>query len=104
MTEFTFNLTKASALLHLMAHPARLRVLELISEREWDVSSLAIAVNIGKSSLSQHLKKLRDAKLVETRRDRQTIIYSCRDESVGKILATLRGLSFTEGEKPPRRM
>jgi len=33
-----------------------LRVLELISEREWDVSSLAIAVNIGKSSLSQHLK------------------------------------------------
>ncbi|WP_037083045.1 ArsR/SmtB family transcription factor [Neorhizobium vignae] len=92
-TEFAFNFIKASALLDLMAHPARLRVLELISEKEWDVGSLAIAVNISQSALSQHLKKLRDAKLVETRRERQTVMYFCREEAVGKILETLRAIT-----------
>jgi DNA-binding transcriptional ArsR family regulator len=88
--DFTFCLEKASALLDLLAHPARLGVLELISDKEWDVNSLATMVNLKQSALSQHLKKLRDAKLVETRRDRQMIMYSCRVEAVRKILQTLR--------------
>jgi DNA-binding transcriptional ArsR family regulator len=101
--DFTFDLRKASVLLDLMAHPARLRVLELITEREWDVNSLATAVNISQPSLSQHLKKLRDAKLVERRRVRQTVMYSCHEEAVGKILETLRVLSLAQGKKRPSR-
>ena len=90
MRRFTFSVTKASDLLNLMSHPARLRVLELICENEWDVNSLATAVNLSQSALSQHLKKLRVGGIVESRRDRQNIVYFCRDEAVGKILQTLR--------------
>jgi DNA-binding transcriptional ArsR family regulator len=82
-----------------MAHPARLRVLQLISEKEWDVGSLAIAVNISQSALSQHLKKLREAMLVKTRRDRQSVMYFCEEEAVARILETLRALSLLEGKK-----
>jgi ArsR family transcriptional regulator, virulence genes transcriptional regulator len=93
--EFTFCVEEASALLGLLAHPARLRVLQLVNDKEWDVNSLAIAVNLKQSALSQHLKKLRDAKLVETRRDRQMILYSCRVATVGKILRILRSSAGT---------
>ncbi|WP_255737306.1 ArsR/SmtB family transcription factor [Neorhizobium galegae] len=75
-----------------MSHPARYQVLEMVSGRELDVKTLVAAVGLKQSALSQHLKKLRDAGLVETRRDRQTIFYSCRDEAVGKILKTLSSL------------
>ncbi|MCQ1779110.1 metalloregulator ArsR/SmtB family transcription factor [Neorhizobium galegae] len=103
MRDFTFHPKNASALLNLLAHPARLRVLELVSETEWDVNSLATAVGLKQSALSQHLKKLRDAELVETRRDRQTVLYFCRQEAVGKILKTLRALAHLQGEKRFRR-
>jgi len=89
MTKFTFDTEQASSLLDLMAHSARLTVLQLISEREWDVTSLAQTVGLSQSALSQHLKKLRDGKIVTTRRDRQTVYYSAKSDAVEKMLAAL---------------
>ena len=80
---------QAADLLSLMANEARLRVFVLIMEDEWDVTSLAAAVNLSQSALSQHLKKLRDAKVVSVRRDAQTIYYSCKSDAVQKICNTL---------------
>jgi len=80
---------QAADLLSLMANEARLRVFVLIMEEEWDVTSLAAAVNLSQSALSQHLKKLRDAKVVSVRRDAQTIYYSCKSDAVQKICNTL---------------
>lgn len=88
-TTWTFCPEQAAELLSLMANEARLRVFVMIMEEEWDVTSLAAAVNLSQSALSQHLKKLRDAKVVSVRRDAQTIYYSCRSEAVLKICATL---------------
>lgn len=88
-TESAIDTDDAATLLSLMAHEGRLRVFELITRNEWDVTSLAAAVNLSQSALSQHLKKLRDARVVDVRRDAQTLYYSCRSEAVAKILATL---------------
>jgi len=85
----TFCPEHAADLLSLMANEARLRVFVLIMEEEWDVTSLAAEVNLSQSALSQHLKKLRDAKVVSIRRDAQTVYYSCKSEAVLKICATL---------------
>lgn len=93
MKTFTFDAEQSASLLDLMAHPGRLRVLKLITQREWDVTSLAAAVNLSQSALSQHLSKLRTGKLVETRRDAQTIFYSSKHEAVLKILATLERIA-----------
>ncbi len=89
---FTFEADRASALLGLMANEGRLRVFELITRKEWDVGSLAEEVKLSQSALSQHLKKLRDAKMVHIRRDAQTIYYSCRSEAVMKLLQTLEDI------------
>jgi ArsR family transcriptional regulator, virulence genes transcriptional regulator len=88
-TDIAFDTDDAAALLSLMANEGRLRVFELITRSEWDVTSLAAAVNLSQSALSQHLKKLRDAKVVNVRRDAQTLYYSCKSDAVAKILLTL---------------
>lgn len=88
-SDYTFDAEQAAELLSLMANDGRLRVFKLIMQNEWDVSSLAQAVNLSQSALSQHLKKMRDAKIVRARRDAQTIYYSCGDPSVARVLETL---------------
>ena len=90
---YSFDTEQAAALLDLMSHGGRLTVLQLISEDEWDVASLATTVGLSQSALSQHLKKLRDGRLVTTRRDAQTVYYSLRSNAVLKILATLEEIS-----------
>jgi len=79
----------AAALLDAMSHPARLRTLLLITEQEWLVGDLAKENGLSQSALSQHLKRLREAKLVRTRRDSQSIYYRCNDPKVLEILAVL---------------
>ena len=94
--EFSFQPDKAAVLLSLMANGGRLRVFKLILDDEWDVSSLAKAVDLSQSALSQHLKKLRDAKVVKTRRDAQTVYYYCDNAAVGAVLQTLERIFSDE--------
>ena len=83
---------KAAVLLDALSHPARLKTLMLTSEREWDVTSLAAAVGLTQSALSQHLRKLRDAGLVDVRRDSQAKFYRCSHPGVAILLATVKDL------------
>jgi DNA-binding transcriptional ArsR family regulator len=59
---------------------------------------LAIEVKLSQSALSQHLTKLKAANLVRTRRDAQTIFYSCDSEAVIRVLETLYDV-FDKGRK-----
>jgi DNA-binding transcriptional ArsR family regulator len=53
------------------------------------VGAIAEKVALSQSALSQHLAKLRSLNLVNTRRERQMIYYSCTSEAVLKVLLTL---------------
>lgn len=83
---------EAAALMEMLANPARLRILCLMLEGEMSV--LALAANCGQSqpAVSHHLKKLRDAELVQTRREAQTIFYSLKGGEVRAVLQTLHGI------------
>lgn len=95
---YLFEVAHAAGLLSLMANEKRLEILELIVEREWDVSSLATRVGLSQSALSQHLKKFRDFKLVKVRREAQTLHYSCTSTSAMIILDALRDIFCVPGE------
>ncbi|AYD05111.1 metalloregulator ArsR/SmtB family transcription factor [Neorhizobium sp. NCHU2750] len=82
---FSFDCEMAAFFLNAFANPSRLTVMRRLLAREWDVTSLATEVNLSQSSLSQHLKKLRDAKVVTTRRDAQTIYYSAVGHSAALV-------------------
>ena len=80
---------KRAALLNAMANPARLEILNFLSQGEIAVGALASKVGLSQSALSQHLAKLRDQKLVTTRRDAQTIYYSTQSVAVKTMLTAL---------------
>jgi DNA-binding transcriptional ArsR family regulator len=69
-----------------LAHPARIRALEVLSERERSVSDLQPLVGIESSHLSQQLGVLRRAGLVSTRKEGSSVIYALRDPLIAELL------------------
>lgn len=83
------KLTTSSEILAAMANAKRLEILMLIAEREWSVSDLKDKVRLSQSALSQHLAKLRAARLVTTRRQSRAVFYSCKAKPVIQTLEIL---------------
>ncbi|MGV3552431.1 ArsR/SmtB family transcription factor [Rhizobium sp.] len=79
-----------ATVLAAMSNAKRLEILSTLVEDELPVGKLASQVGLSQSALSQHLAKLRSAKLVQTRRDAQTIYYSSNSDEVKAVLSALR--------------
>ena len=77
-----------------LSHPVRIRVLELLSERERSVGEMLPFLGIEASHLSQQLAVLRRAGLVATRREGSTVYYSLTTPHLSELLAVAQ-LSLT---------
>jgi DNA-binding transcriptional ArsR family regulator len=85
------NAGEAAAFLKLAANEKRLMILcHLLQNGETAVTALAAAVGLSQSALSQHLAGLKDAGLVSTRRQGQTIYYALADRRAVRLLKTLK--------------
>jgi ArsR family transcriptional regulator len=73
-----------------LGHPARIRVLELLSQREYAVGEMLPEVGIEAASLSQQLAVLRKAGLVTFRKAGSTVYYSLTSPQVAELLAVAR--------------
>lgn len=73
-----------------LAHPARIRVLELLAERERTVGQLAEETGLELSHLSQQVTVLRRAGIVDGRRAGNNVICCLRDPQTAELLAVAR--------------
>ena len=73
-----------------LGHPARIRVLELLSQRDHSVAEMLPEVGIEPTNLSQQLAVLRRAGLVTTRKEGSAVIYSLTSPVVAELLAVAR--------------
>ncbi|WP_405848410.1 ArsR/SmtB family transcription factor [Streptomyces sp. NBC_01518] len=73
-----------------LGHPARIRVLELLSEREHAVAEMLPEVGIEAAHLSQQLAVLRRANLVVTRKEGSTVYYSLTSPDIAELLRVAR--------------
>jgi len=73
-----------------LAHPARIRVLEVLRDGEHSVSELVPAVGIEASHLSQQLAILRRANLVQTRKEGTSVLYSVGNPMIFELLDVAR--------------
>ena len=80
---------EAAQLPTAMAYIKRLLVLCHLIEGEKSVGQLAEIVDLAPAALSQHLSKMRALRLVQTRRNGQTIYYRVASKEVTAILETL---------------
>jgi ArsR family transcriptional regulator, virulence genes transcriptional regulator len=80
---------KAADLLGALANQKRLMIMAHLFVGELSVNNLAAKVNLSQSALSQHLAKLRNLGLVDTRREGQTIFYRATSGEAVAIVETL---------------
>jgi len=73
-----------------LGHPARIRILELLSEREHAVHELLEKIAIEPSNLSQQLAVLRRTSLVVSHRHGGEVIYSVSVPEVRDLLLAAR--------------
>ncbi len=74
----------------VLAHPARIRVLEVLREGERSVGELVPEVGIESSHLSQQLGIMRRANLVQARKEGSTVIYSVGNPELFELLDVAR--------------
>ncbi len=86
------NAGAAAAMMAVLSHEARLRVLCDLVEGERMAGELVERSGLSQSALSQHLARLREDGLVATRREGQAIFYSIADPDVARILAVLHDI------------
>ena len=86
-------------MLRVIANQRRLLILcKLLEQREANVALLSRAARLSQSAVSQHLAKMRQAKLVSFRRKSQTIWYRIADSRIEKLFASLERIFC-----PPRK-
>src|SRR5262245_1348167 len=96
-----------------LADPTRRRIVELLGRGERSAGEIVEEFDVSAPAISQHLKALRDAGLVQVRADAQRRIYARDPAGLAEIDAWLEGvrrywgrrLDALERElrKPPRR-
>jgi ArsR family transcriptional regulator len=73
-----------------LAHPVRVRILEILRHGERSVQELQAAVGLDQSTVSQQLAVLRTKHVVGARKEGTTVRYTVRDPLVGDLLDLAR--------------
>jgi ArsR family transcriptional regulator len=76
-----------------LAHPARIRLLELLSERgEQSVQSLQARLDLDQPVVSQQLAKLRASGVVVCRKEGTTVQYALANPRIADLLAVAKAI------------
>lgn len=78
-----------------ISNPARLELLDLLCQGPRTVDALAKEAGLGMANTSQHLKALREARLVEAEKAGLFVTYRLADEQVCQFFRSLRSLAET---------
>ncbi|TAE34459.1 MAG: ArsR family transcriptional regulator [Alphaproteobacteria bacterium] len=76
--------------LKLVANANRLLILQILLDGEANVGDLETQLGVSQPALSQHLARMRQEGILETRRAGQQIFYSVRDPRVVAMLKTMK--------------
>lgn len=75
-----------------LADPKRIVILYLLSDGPRNVTDLAVELDAPLSTVSRHLKVLRERSLVTTERDGKQVVYSLKDRRIIEALDLMRAL------------
>ncbi len=84
-----------ASLLKTLAHPVRLMLACKLAEGEYSVGELQEKLDIHQPTLSQQLGVLREAGVVETRREAKQIFYRLTQEKAAQLIQALYGIFCT---------
>ncbi|BCA85383.1 transcriptional regulator [Enterococcus saigonensis] len=80
------EITHVSRLFKVLADKTRLKILLALKKGELNVTTISEVVAMEQSAVSHQLKLLRDNRVVKSRREGKTVLYSLDDHHVLDIL------------------
>jgi len=88
------QLRVSTRILRALAHPLRLSIIRVIHDNDGsaNVGEIFAALKIEQSVASQHLRVLRQAELVKTRRDRKFVYYTLDYERIARTTSAIEVL------------
>jgi rhodanese-related sulfurtransferase/DNA-binding transcriptional ArsR family regulator len=78
---------------HAVSTPKRIEILDRLGHADRSVAEVAALIATPIKNTSAHLRALREAGLVETRRDGQRVVYRLADRRVHEFVGQLQGLA-----------
>lgn len=82
--------TFKAAFFKALAHPLRIRILEILISGEQSVRELQETLGLGQAAVSQQLSVLRTSNIVSSRKEGLSVRYSLRDPLLADLLAVAR--------------
>lgn len=73
-----------------LAHPARIRILEILVKGDRSVQELQTVLGLGQPVVSQQLAVLRNQGIVTSTKQGLSVRYSVRDPAIAELLAVAR--------------
>jgi len=91
------KLERIADILKCIAHPVRLRVMELLQQQEpRTVSEIRTALGIEQSLLSHHLTKMKDKGILQAVRQGKHIHYQLTDRQLTKLFDCMEKCDFIQ--------
>lgn len=88
---------EVAGLLKTLAHPVRLLLACTLAEGEYSVGALEEKLDIHQPTLSQQLTVLREAGIVDTRREGKQIFYRLTADKAAQLIGALYGIFCEPG-------
>lgn len=89
-----------AAIMKALGHPVRLQILEELGQDEACVCHLEHVLDQRQAYISQQLTRLRDAGLVNDRREGMNVFYSLANPSISPLLEEARRMLESFGDEP----
>jgi len=83
-------LERTAAVLRVLGHPHRLRIVELLAGKKLTVGELAAAVGIAPNACSQHLNIMKAHGILSSDRDGKSIYYHVDNPNALSVLDCIR--------------
>ncbi len=89
-------------LCQMMANPKRIAIVEILSQGECSVGELAEALSASISTVSQHLRTMKDKGIVVNRKEAQTVFYRLKNPKLIEGCHIMRDVLLEEMEERGR--
>jgi ArsR family transcriptional regulator, zinc-responsive transcriptional repressor len=83
-------LEEAAECLRIMAHPARLRIVDILMQGDFPVHEIAEMCGLPAHQASEHLRLLQGRGLLASQRDGRTVYYRIANPRLPALLRCLR--------------
>lgn len=84
------NFEQLAECMRALGHPMRLRIIIGLINNECNVTQIQQNLGIPQSTISQHLKILKNAGIIESRREGTTVCYKVLDHWVKEIVTNMQ--------------